>query len=50
MGSEHREPEYSCFTAIDALLAQNIGVTEDEFVIFSELELAAFSVPLQCRK
>ncbi|KAF7800144.1 hypothetical protein EIP86_011389 [Pleurotus ostreatoroseus] len=35
---------------IDVFLAQNIGLTEEEFTTFSELELAAFSVPLQCHR
>ena len=31
-------------------MAQLIGLSEEEYVLFTELELAAFSVPLYCRK
>ncbi|KAJ3555966.1 hypothetical protein NM688_g2287 [Phlebia brevispora] len=35
---------------IDEFLAQNLGLTEAEYAVFTELQLAAFSVQLQCRK
>ena len=35
---------------MNALMAEQLGLTEEEYGVFTELELAAFSVPLQCRQ
>lgn len=35
---------------ITSVVAQLVGLTEDEYAVFTELELASFSVLLHCRK